>query len=577
MFTNRRCDPWRTSFLIAILVVACGETSTTDPTDPPTVTECPEARMVTANVDGDTTWENWIPDPTCFDYIVSASQLINDETLTIEPGTAVGFQAELGLRVRGDAALIAAGTATDPILITGVTAVRGFWKGVSLEFTGDTPHVITHTTIEYAGGADISNTENANLIVEGGVEVRLENSTFRQSTGYGLFLARDSDVTGSGGNVMTENALGAAYAFGSEVSHLTHGGGSVTGNDVDVVVVFPTRIDDDAVWATGVYRILRVGPEEFQVYGSLALGPGVELRFEADQSMRVQDGAGLAAVGTSDQPVVITGTEAVPGHWRGLVFADTDNPMNRLEHVVVEYGGGDHIGGTFDLATLALTWGNVPSRVTVSNTVVRGSAGYGVYARFGSRLEGFENNTLTENQLGPASIDANVVAGLMPSSTFAGNGVDEITVNAASNTILDADATWHDLGVPFFVKRINSEEPRVTSGATLTLEPGVELLVGPGVGLAFWDESSLFAVGTAEAPIVIRGKEGPWKGLDFFDATGTLDYIEIMDAGSSPYGLIEAAGVVSVRTNGESPPESRVELGGQCVAVRARVRYRLRV
>lgn len=546
-------------------------TSTANPSKSGTVAlgvECPDPRLVTDNLREDTTWENWVPDPTCFDYIVQDALSINDTELIIEPGAVIGFEAGLGLRVRSAAGLNAVGTAEEPILLTGTTKTRGFWKGVSLENLSRTDIVIAHTTIEYTGGASISGTQDASLMTTEEVTVRIENSTFRQSSGYGLSLSQHTTITGAGGNTMTENALGSAFAFGAAVKHLTQGGSTLTGNDVDVVMVHPTTIDDDAVWATGTYRILPGnGAQAFTVTdpGSLTLGAGVQLHFEENQALLVRSGAGFSAVGTAQEPILITGTEAVPGHWQGLWFFGTDNPMNRLDHVIIEYAGDNRNGFDVNDANLLLRPdGGVNTMVTVSNTTLRGSAGYGLAARTPARLPGFENNTMTDNALGPAAIDAPIVDDLQASNSFAGNAIDEILVQIGTGLHLTESLLWRNLGVPYFMKRHNSVQWQVQgANTTLTIEPGVEMRFDELTGVSIQQEATLIAVGTAQAPILLRGKDGVgWRGLDFFDGAGTFDHVMIEDGGAEAWGLVSGrAGSITIRTvNTQNPPASSITL-----------------
>jgi hypothetical protein len=67
----------------------------------------------------------------------------------------------------------------------------------------------------------------------------------------------------------------------------------------------------------------------FDVRGAdvfLTLEPGVRIVFQEDMAMTVADGAGIAALGTSTAPVVLTGAQPTRGFWRGFrTFSDTPN------------------------------------------------------------------------------------------------------------------------------------------------------------------------------------------------------------------------------------------------------------
>jgi hypothetical protein len=542
-------------------------TSTVDPSRSGSVTltiVCPDPRLVTDNVREDTTWENWIPDPGCSDYVVQADIQTNAEKLTIEPGTVVGFEGGIGMRIRNDASLVAEGTEEDPIVLTGTEKVRGHWKGLALEFSTHEDNVLTWVTVEYTGGHGISNTQDASLILAGDAFARIEHSTFRESTGYGLSMNADSEIAGGGGNAFTANALGAAWSYGTAVPYLN--GADLTGNDVDVVVIYPNTIETSVTWPKATYHILRVEPQAFHVLGGeLTLLAGTELRFEGDQSMLVTDGGGLSAVGTAEEPIVFTGTEAVRGYWGGVGFAGTDNAMNRLEHVIVEYGGGRNIGGAMQKANVVVVNGGAGElgRVTIRNSTLRQSAEYGLWAHFTSELPDFQGNTLTGNVLGAAYVHAPVVDWLLEGNDFSGNVADEVAVETGTGMAITKAATWRDLGVPYHLQYLNGPVTEVTSA--LTIDPGVEILLAPGLGISMRDGGSLTAIGEENNRISMKAKGDAWQGIDFLDATGSFDYIDIMDGGSEKWGLVNEAGTVTIRAANASSLvffTGKVKLGG---------------
>jgi hypothetical protein len=508
--------------------------------------ECPDPRLVTDNVREDTTWENWVQEPECFDYVVEAAIQTNAQVLRIEAGTVVGFAEGVGMRIRGNATLVAEGTAEDPIVLTGTTEERGFWKGLALEFTSHGNNVLTHVTVEYTGGHGISNTQDASLILAGDAVARIESSTFRQSDGYGVSLDRDARIEGQYGNAFTANALGAAWSYGTAVPSLN--GADLTGNDVDVVVVSPNTITDTAAWPPAVYHILRTGPQAFTVQGGeLTLASGTELRFEGDQSMLIMRG-GLSAVGTAEEPIVFTGTEAARGHWGGIGFLGTDLAVNRLEHVVVEYAGGREIGesGTEKANVVVRRAGSGElSRVTIQNTTLRQSEEYGLWVQRDSELTDFTGNALTGNALGAAWVQAPVVDDLLDSNTFTGNDVDEVAVETGTGMVIDEPATWRDLGVPYHLQYRNGPVTEVREA--LTIEPGVEMLMAPGLGISMRDGGSLTAVGEEGDRISMRAKSDDWQGIDFLDTTGSFDYVDIEDGGSETWGMVLEPGVATIR------------------------------
>jgi Bacterial Ig-like domain (group 2) len=533
-------------------------TSTVDPNVSGSVTltvECPDPRLVTQPLSGPTTWQNWVPDPACYDYIAQVDAGSNNYDLTIEAGTVVGFEEGTSLSMRNNGALIAEGTKADPIVLTGTTRVRGFWDGVSFLATKHNRNVMKWVTVEYTGGADISGEQDASLIVGRDGIATIQNSTFRESEGYGVSLGLYSEITDAQGNVMTANALGPAYSYATTVPSLN--GATLTGNDVDEVVVKPLTIDQDATWPRATFRILETGTLAVSKV-VLTLVPGTELRFEPGQKLLIQTQSGLSAVGTAQAPIVFTGTQPTPGHWDGIAFVGSSRAENRLEHVVVEYGGGGLLGGATEAANVVLTraGSGVHSLVTIQNSTLRSSAGYGLWLRVDSGLTDFTGNTLTANVLGPAYAHAPSVEYLLPSNSYAGNGTDEIAVEAGSGYEIDGAATWHDLGVPYYLHY--KVGPTLSVTGQLKIEAGVKILVEADLGISVTGAGVLTTMGGANNRVSIGAKAAAWKGIVFVGVTGSLlSMTDVTGAGSSAWGGVGSAGVISVN---KGPSGAKVTL-----------------
>jgi hypothetical protein len=232
-------------------------------------------------------------------------------------------------------------------------------------------------------------------------------------------------------------------------------------------------------------------------------------------------------VGTAQAPIVMTGAQETRGYWDGLTFYDTDSTNNQLDHVVIEYGGADTCNGSGTETNLCIYSGG--TRLSVKNTTLRESAGIGMYAAGDATITAFSNNVLTANATGAATMEPEAVGSLEDSSTFSGNDVDYVRVTGG---YVQNNQTWPGIDVPYLM------QGDVSVRAHLTIAAGNTLAFEQDRAFQVDQEGALTAVGTAQAAIVMTGRQqtaGYWDGLTFYDTDSTdnrLDYVTIEYGGA---------------------------------------------
>jgi hypothetical protein len=251
------------------------------------------------------------------------------------------------------------------------------------------------------------------------------------------------------------------------------------------------------------------------------------------------DVAALHAVGTEQDPIVFTGESQERGFWTGIEFNTTNHADNKLDHVTVEHAGSTY--HDFNGAGLKAIADSHGVKLSLSNTTVRESEGFGLFLTGSFTTPLFENNTFVSNTLGPASVGSEAVHLLDTGSAYTGNDVDHLRVRDGS---VSKTVTWQDLGVPYEL------ESALNVSKVWTLAPGVTLLLPEDGWISMGgDEAALHAVGTEQKPITISGIEktaGYWNSI-IFDTTlngaNALDYVTVEfggKPGSGEMGLIHA-------------------------------------
>ena len=100
-------------------------------------------------------------------------------------------------------------------------------------------------------------------------------------------------------------------------------------------------ITQDTVWnlAGSPYEATSIVTVAANV--TLTIEPGVIVRFNPNTRLNVN--GTLHALGAAGSEITFTGTTPTPGSWNGIWIVTVSNTRsvdNRLEHVLIEYGGG---------------------------------------------------------------------------------------------------------------------------------------------------------------------------------------------------------------------------------------------
>lgn len=453
-------------------------------------------------------------------------------TLTLAPGAKLVFSSETALLIDAAQSLQAIGTQDEPIILTGALPVRGHWRG--LKFTGTTvPSQLDYVTVEYGGDTKADGDAAAvKLFADSrGVRASISHTTMRESEGYGLYLAGSAVVPTFVGNIMTKNTLGPANVDAEVVGRLDSTS-TFTGNDKDEVVVRTYRLGASATWDDlGVPYHLKA---DLASIGSatLTLKAGVRIIMPPEAALTISGTASLITEGTADKPVVFTGETQTRGAWEGIVIG-TNNTANQLRYTIVEYAG--NTSSNANAAGVLTTADSSGVQVKLDHLTVRQSQGWGLKLAASSIVPVFTGNVFTQNALGPAMVDSNVAHLLSTDSTYTGNDVDKVLIDAqwVSSTV-----TWRAIGVPYVIDSI------VRPQAVWTLEPGVTLEMMPMTSIRVNGDAVAFhAVGTALKPITITGvnkTRSGWDGIDFdttLNPANALEYCVVeYGGGGSRFG-----------------------------------------
>jgi hypothetical protein len=264
------------------------------------------------------------------------------------------------------------------------------------------------------------------------------------------------------------------------------------------------------------------------VSAQLTVKPGVVIAFAQDALLDVRETGVLIASGEATKKVRFTGKGAQQGYWAGIRIY-SNSSANLFSHAEILYAGSTPIVSGVKAGVLVTDAG----RLTVHNTTISRSGGYGLYLSDGSVPTGFALNAFSHNAQAPVSLMANHVPVLDVASQFTGgNGVNAIEVRRSDITGT-GEAVWPAFqdGTPYRFTGL------VIVQGGWKLSPGLTIEVVEDEYIEIAD-GYLNAVGTAEKKITFTGvvkTRGSWNGMILYPRSSfnQMEHVEISYGGGN--------------------------------------------
>ena len=305
--------------------------------------------------------------------------------VVIPAGTVLKFAQGVGLEIEGDASLSVEGNPQNPVVFTGMEAAPGFWTGLHFNAARSPDNSIVNAVIEYAGNGSNNAALRVTSTVANRSRLSVVGSLFRFTEGFGISISDlGTQIDAFDNNVIVENDISAD--IGPLILPMIGSNNNFTGNLDPLINVPRLTISENLIIPDLGVPLKSNGLLLNQA--NLTLNAGVEMRFQGDNAFVEIDGGDLFINGTVENPVLLRGTFAEPGHWGGVHLIDST--ASNLSNVTIEHGGAMVTRFNANLSA-------VNSSLTVSNVTLSNSSGFGFASDGQSNVTGmfdFINNLL---------------------------------------------------------------------------------------------------------------------------------------------------------------------------------------
>jgi hypothetical protein len=311
------------------------------------------------------------------DYIVTSDINVQAD-LTIMPGVIIEFEQNKGLQVI-TGSLNARGTSSNGIIFRGLNDSKAYWKGIAIYSNGE-GNELDYVSVTGGGSAIFQETTvPSNILIAGtdvsGAAVKISNSSFTESGGYGLYIEGMSTLNGFSNNTFASNTLAAAFIPARELhkaeTTLFFGNNGFEGIETSGTV-------DPGL--NGTWKKLQTGSylvrSNIEIKGGITIEAGAAFKVKNGVTVSVVDYGYLNATGSADAKIIFT-SETINGRWNGLYF-NGFNENNMLKYAEINNAGLNKIADSDHPGNIAI---GSNGKLIVENSVMRNGLGYGLVAK----------------------------------------------------------------------------------------------------------------------------------------------------------------------------------------------------
>jgi len=318
------------------------------------------------------------------DYIIDCDCEITGGKLAIDTNVIVQFSTNGSLTIKNNGYVEAKGSPSKSIIFEGQVNAPASWRGIWIE-SNDPRNSMDYCVVRNAGNTAYtayigtsSYQAKANIWVSG--NFKLTNSIVTGSGGEGLHFYDDATLLTFSNNIVSNNAKTAIIMYAGDLANLGVATSTFVGNTQNYIGIYSTSSNNEVAEAVIFNKAnvpyLLLNSIFFQ--NNLTINPGVSIKSKAAETLGLAGTGFIKAIGTSADPINISGETNIAGFWNGL-FVATTNPLNEINYLNISDGGNSiayYQLSNDSKGNIAIGWYSNPGFLKVgSNTNSTNSSG----------------------------------------------------------------------------------------------------------------------------------------------------------------------------------------------------------
>jgi len=293
------------------------------------------------------------------DYTCDCDAEVVSGTLTIEPGVSIQFSSGGGLVINNNAALVAEGTAAEPIVMQGNTSSTGAWLGL-LVASNNALNILNHVQITSGGGRSLDMlvagfTDNQFSAIHLVGRLKLNNTSITKSRGNGFTLHETGQIMEFSNNTIQQSTNYPILMYAGQLNNTALASCTFVSNTKNTIAIYSRSSNTVVSEAVNFIET----PVAYHAYssiffqGNVTMAAGSLLTVGADLGLGVNGNGYLRINGNSSKPVYIKGESAVAGYWKGILV-NSNNTNNVFDYLEVSDGGSSGLGLMPPLTNIAV-------------------------------------------------------------------------------------------------------------------------------------------------------------------------------------------------------------------------------